>query len=78
MRQRSDIKFFLLTKQPQRAKNCLPKKGRKLTVEISKENYDRWRYYYPKYDTTQIWTKVPAQELSDVLIELFKDKIEDK
>lgn len=25
MRQRSDVKFFLLTKRPQRVKNCLPK-----------------------------------------------------
>ena len=22
--------------------------------EISKDDYDRWRYYYPKYDTTQL------------------------
>lgn len=36
--------------------------------EISKEDYDRWRYYYPKYDTTQIWAKVPSQELSDALV----------
>ena len=41
--------------------------------EISKEDYDRWRYYYPKYDTTQIWAKVPSQELSDALVEQFKD-----
>lgn len=25
--------------------------------EISKEDYDRWRYYYPKYDTTRISKK---------------------
>ncbi len=37
--------------------------------EISMEEYDRWRYNYPEYDTTQIWTKVPSQELSDALIE---------
>lgn len=24
MRERSDVKFFLLTKRPQRVKNCLP------------------------------------------------------
>lgn len=46
--------------------------------EISKEDYDRWRYYYPKYDTTQIWAKVPSQELSDVLVEQFKDKLKDR
>lgn len=42
--------------------------------EISKDDYDRWRYYYPKYDTTQLWAKVPSQELSDTLVEAFQDK----
>lgn len=42
--------------------------------EISREEYDNWRYYYPKFDTTQIWAKVPSQELSDALVEAFKDK----
>ncbi|MBD5094485.1 MAG: helix-turn-helix transcriptional regulator [Subdoligranulum sp.] len=46
--------------------------------EISKEDYDQWRYCYPKYDATQIWAKVPSQELSDVLIEHFKDKLKDE
>ena len=27
--------------------------------EITKEDYDRCRYNYPKYDTTQRWAKVP-------------------
>lgn len=43
--------------------------------EISKEEYDRWRYYYPKFDTTQIWAKVPSQELSDALVEMFQDQL---
>lgn len=43
--------------------------------EISREEYDRWRYHYPKYDTTQLWAKVPSQELSDALAEAFKDKL---
>ena len=43
--------------------------------EIGKEDYDRWRYYYPKYDTTQFWAKVPSQELSDTLVEAFQDKL---
>ena len=43
--------------------------------EISKDDYDRWRYYYPKYDTTQLWAKVPSQELSDTLVEAFQDKL---
>ncbi|WP_455579421.1 helix-turn-helix domain-containing protein [Faecalibacillus intestinalis] len=46
--------------------------------EISKETYDRWRYYYPKYDTSKIWAKVPSQELSDALTEAFKDYLKDK
>ena len=44
--------------------------------EISREEYDRWRYYYPKYDTTQLWAKNPSQELSDALIEDFRDKMD--
>lgn len=43
--------------------------------EISKEQYDEWRYTYPKIDTTQTWAKVPSQELSDALVEAFKDKL---
>ncbi len=43
--------------------------------EISREEYDRWRYYYPKYDTTQHWAEVPSQELSDTLVEAFQDKL---
>ena len=45
--------------------------------EISREEYDNWRYYYPKFDTTQIWAKVPSQELSDALVEAFKDKLKE-
>ena len=40
--------------------------------EISKEQYDRWRYTFPAEDTTQIWGKVPSQEFSDMLIETLK------
>lgn len=43
--------------------------------EISQDEYDRWRYRYPEFDTTQRWAKVPSQELSDMLVEEFiKDK----
>ena len=48
------------------------------TEEISKEDYYNWRYYYPKFDTTQIWAKVPSQELSDALVEAFKDRLTDE
>ena len=38
--------------------------------EITKEEYDRWRYYYPEYDTSGQWHKItPSQELSDMLME---------
>lgn len=44
--------------------------------EISREEYDRWRYYYPKFDTTQIQAKVPSQELSDAMVDAFKDHLQ--
>ena len=34
------------------------------TGEISREDYDQWRYNYPEFDNTQIWAKVPSKELS--------------
>ena len=40
--------------------------------EISREDYDRWRYHYPKCDDTQAWAGVPSQELSDALVESFR------
>ncbi|EOS26711.1 hypothetical protein C806_00904 [Lachnospiraceae bacterium 3-1] len=43
--------------------------------EISREDYDQWRYNYPKFDTTQHWAKVSSKELSDTLVEQFKDKL---
>jgi len=42
--------------------------------EITKDEYNRWRYRYPEFDTTQRWAKVPSQELSDYLVEALKDK----
>lgn len=41
--------------------------------EIDSEQYNRWRYNYPKYDTTQHWGKVPPQELSDALVKKLLD-----
>ena len=43
--------------------------------EISKEEYDRWRYNYPKFDTESEWVKVPSQELSNAMVEAFKDRL---
>lgn len=45
--------------------------------EISKEQYDVWRYTYPEKDTKQQFVKVPSQELSDAMAEVFKDKLKD-
>ena len=36
--------------------------------EISKEDYDKWRYHYPKFDSTQRWANIPSQALSDMLV----------
>lgn len=43
--------------------------------EISKDQYDRWRYTFPAEDTTQVWAKVPSQQLSDAMVEAFKDRL---
>ena len=44
--------------------------------EITQEEYDRWRHYYPEYDKTQHWAKVPSQELSDTLADALKKETE--
>lgn len=46
--------------------------------EISREDYDRWRYYYPEFDNTQTWVKVPSKEFSDALIKQFSGWLKDK
>ena len=45
--------------------------------EISKEEYDQGRYYYPQYDDTQIWAKVPSQEFRDAMVKAFKNKLKE-
>jgi len=49
-----------------------------LAGEISREDYDRWRYYYPEFDSTQIWAKVPSKDLSDALIQQLSGWLKDK
>ena len=46
--------------------------------EISKDVYDSWRYHYPEFDTTQIWAKVPSQELSDALVKMLNEQDSNK
>ena len=42
--------------------------------EITKEEYDRWRYRYPELDTSGQWHKImPSQELSDLLLADLKE-----
>ena len=43
--------------------------------DISREDYDKWRYNYPKYDENSGYVKVPSQERSDEMIEVFKDRL---
>ena len=43
--------------------------------DISREDYDKWRYNYPKYDETSGFVKVPSQEISEAILEAFKDKL---
>jgi transcriptional regulator with XRE-family HTH domain len=46
--------------------------------EISREEYDRWRYHYPEFDTSGQWHKVtPSQGLSDMLIDELKNSTEE-
>ena len=42
--------------------------------EITKEEYDQWRYNYPDFDTSKRCAKVPSQELSDYLVEELAKK----
>ena len=46
--------------------------------EVNRENYDKWRYNYPKYDETSGYVKVPSQQLSDAMVEAFKDRLKDR
>lgn len=43
--------------------------------EITQEEYNRWRYRYPEFDTSGHWrTVTPSQGLSDLLVEAFKQE----
>lgn len=43
--------------------------------DINRDDYDKWRYNYPKYDKTSGYVKVPSQNFSDAMLEAFKDKL---
>ena len=38
--------------------------------EISKDEYDQWRYNFPKFDEDQKWAKTPPQWISDAFLNL--------
>ena len=42
--------------------------------EITQEEYDRWRYYYPQDDKSMIRAKILPKDLSDQLIKAEKKK----
>ena len=44
-------------------------------AKINREDYDKWRYNYPKYDETSGYVKTPSKQLSDALVEAFKDRL---
>lgn len=46
--------------------------------ELSKDEYDEWRYTYPALDTSGHYVKVPSQELSDLLIKELDKKSKKK
>ena len=39
--------------------------------EVTKAEYDQWRYRYPELDNTGQWVKIPSVELSDALVNEF-------
>lgn len=45
--------------------------------DINRDEYDKWRYNYPKYDENSGYVKVPSQEVNEAMIEAFKNKIKD-
>lgn len=42
--------------------------------EISKEEYDKWRYHYPDFDTRQNRGKTLSQNLSGMLLDALKEE----
>ena len=43
--------------------------------DINRDEYDKWRYNYPKYDKTSDFVKTPSQEVNEAMLEVFKDKL---
>ena len=45
--------------------------------EITKQQYDQWRYNYPKFDIFNRWEKVPSQAISDIFTAELDNKIDE-
>ena len=43
--------------------------------DINREDYDKWRYNYPKYYEASGHVKVASRQLSDALTKAFKDRL---
>lgn len=43
--------------------------------DINRDEYDKWRYNYPKYDEASGFVKAPSQQFSDAMVEAFKDRL---
>lgn len=43
--------------------------------DISREDYDKWRYNYPQYDKASGYVKVLSKELNDTMTKAFKDRL---
>ena len=46
--------------------------------EITKEEYNEWRYNYPKYDTDSEYVKLPSDDLNNSMLEAFEDKLKNQ
>ena len=45
--------------------------------EITKEEYDQWRYKYPEYDHKPGWVKtIPSQGLNDLIVNALKENVD--
>ncbi len=45
--------------------------------EITKEEYDQWRYQYPEHDHKPGWAKtVPSQGLNDLIVNALKEDMD--
>ena len=46
--------------------------------DINRDEYDKWRYNYPKYGETSGFVKVQSHDLNDTMMGIFKDKLKDR